>query len=104
MDTRFRSHFVMAALGTVLACGGSSSPPATAPHAAPPAQLAAATDQTRFSGSGQEGVSEQSIRQALQKAHARYKGLTEGKNADYIPILAQVDPELFGIAVTLTNG
>ena len=100
MDTIFRRHAVAAALGTMMACGGSTPPPV----ASPPTQLAAATDKGPVSSTGHAGVSQQSVRQALEKAHSRYKGLTEGKNADYIPILAQVDPELFGIAVTLTNG
>ena len=35
---------------------------------------------------------------ALAAAHAKYKGLKEGKNADYIPALAKVPSNLFGIA------
>jgi glutaminase len=34
----------------------------------------------------------------------RYRTLQEGKNADYIPALAKVDPSLFGIAVITTDG
>jgi glutaminase len=45
-----------------------------------------------------------SIQQAVDAAYARYKTLQEGKNADYIPALAKVDPNLFGIAVVTSDG
>src|SRR5262245_3102492 len=41
---------------------------------------------------------------ALNAAHAKYKDLQEGKNADYIPALAKVDPNIFGIALVTTDG
>jgi glutaminase len=41
---------------------------------------------------------------AINGAYARFKGLREGKNADYIPVLAKVDPDLFGIALVTTDG
>jgi glutaminase len=41
---------------------------------------------------------------AVDAAFAKYKGLQEGKNADYIPALAKVDPNLFGIVVVTTDG
>jgi glutaminase len=44
------------------------------------------------------------VQAAIDAAHAKYKGLQEGKNADYIPALAKVDPNLFGIAVVTTDG
>jgi glutaminase len=44
------------------------------------------------------------IQAALDAAHAKYKNIKEGKNADYIPALAKVDPNLFGIAVVTTDG
>ena len=39
-----------------------------------------------------------SPQQAVDAAFAKFKNLQEGKNADYIPALAKVDPKLFGIA------
>ena len=42
--------------------------------------------------------------QAIDAAYAKYKTLKEGKNADYIPALAKVDPNLFGIALVTTDG
>ena len=44
------------------------------------------------------------VQKAVDAAHAKFKGLTEGKNADYIPALAKVDPNLFGIAVVTADG
>ena len=41
---------------------------------------------------------------ALQAAYAKYKGLKEGKNADYIPALAKVPSEYFGIALVTPDG
>jgi len=44
------------------------------------------------------------IQKAVDAAYAKYKDLKEGKNADYIPALARVDPNLFGIAVVTADG
>jgi len=44
------------------------------------------------------------ITKAVNDAYAKYKDLKEGKNADYIPALAKVDPNLFGIAVVTADG
>jgi glutaminase len=44
------------------------------------------------------------IQAALDAAHAKYKDLREGKNADYIPALAKVDPQIYGIALVTTDG
>jgi glutaminase len=44
------------------------------------------------------------IQKAVDAAYAKYKDLQEGKNADYIPALAKVDPKLFGIAVVTPDG
>ncbi len=41
---------------------------------------------------------------AVTKAHADLKGVTEGKNADYIPVLAKVDSKLFGVVLVTVNG
>jgi glutaminase len=41
---------------------------------------------------------------ALTAAYNKYKGLKEGKNADYIPALAKVDSKLFGIALVTVDG
>jgi glutaminase len=44
------------------------------------------------------------VQSAVNAAHARYQNLHEGKNADYIPALAKIDPNLFGIAVVTGDG
>jgi len=40
----------------------------------------------------------------VNAAYAKFKDLKEGKNADYIPALAKVDPNLFGIAIVMSDG
>ena len=37
-------------------------------------------------------------------AHERNRGCTDGAVADYIPVLAQADPELFGVCVVEVDG
>ena len=44
------------------------------------------------------------IKEAAQEAYNLYKDNTDGKNADYIPYLANIDSKLFGISVCLPNG
>ena len=44
------------------------------------------------------------IQQAVDAAYAKFRTLKEGKNADYIPALAKVDPDLFGIALVTADG
>ena len=44
------------------------------------------------------------INAALKAAHDKYKDLQEGANADYIPALAEVDPDIFGIVLVTTDG
>ncbi len=44
------------------------------------------------------------VQAALTDAHTKYLNLAEGKNADYIPALAKVDPKIFGIAVVTVDG
>jgi glutaminase len=39
----------------------------------------------------------------MREAYAKFQGDTRGKNADYIPVLARVDPKLFGIAIVTTD-
>src|SRR5262245_56413533 len=44
------------------------------------------------------------IQSAMNEAFTKYKNLQEGKNADYIPALAKVDPNLFGISLVTVDG
>jgi glutaminase len=41
---------------------------------------------------------------AVNNAFNQFRTLQEGKNADYIPALAKVDPNLFGIALVTVDG
>jgi glutaminase len=41
---------------------------------------------------------------AVNAAYTKYRNLQEGKNADYIPALAKVDPNLFGIVLMTVDG
>ncbi len=44
------------------------------------------------------------LHDAMQAAHDKHRACTSGKNASYIPALAQVDSELFGIAAVTVDG
>jgi glutaminase len=44
------------------------------------------------------------ISTVLNETYSKFKTLQEGKNADYIPALAKVDPKIFGIALVTTDG
>lgn len=44
------------------------------------------------------------LKEIVQEAYSHVKGNTDGKNADYIPYLANIDKNLFGISVCLLNG
>lgn len=41
---------------------------------------------------------------AIDHAYEKYKDLQEGKNADYIKELANVDPKIYGIAIVTADG
>ncbi|HET9261786.1 MAG TPA: glutaminase A [Vicinamibacterales bacterium] len=51
-----------------------------------------------------EAQSGTEVQKAVDAAYAKFRNLKEGKNADYIPALAKVDPNLFGIAVITADG
>lgn len=44
------------------------------------------------------------VRALVAEAHERFKSIGEGRNADYIPALAQVPGNLFGVCVVGTSG
>lgn len=87
-----RGKVLVAALAALtLATGASAQAPAPAP----------ASPRT---APAQELPSDAELQSAMQKAYTANKGVTEGKNADYIPALAKVDPKLFGIAILTVDG
>jgi glutaminase len=47
---------------------------------------------------------EQAYNTIVKEAYVNFKDDTSGKNADYIPALAQVDSKLYGIAIVTTDG
>ena len=49
-------------------------------------------------------ITKQDVRDAVQHAFEQTKAVSGGKNADYIPYLANVPSDLFGIAVCLPDG
>ena len=49
-------------------------------------------------------ITKQQIREAAQEAYDEVKGLEGGANANYIPYLANIDPTLFGLSITLPDG
>lgn len=49
-------------------------------------------------------LTKQQIHDAAQQAYNECKDITGGKNANYIPFLANIDPNLFGLSVTLFDG
>jgi glutaminase len=44
------------------------------------------------------------IQTALDAAYVKYRNLQEGANADYIPALAKVDSQIYGIALVTPDG
>src|SRR5512137_3220561 len=53
---------------------------------------------------GAQAGAQEPLQAAVDAAWAKYRTLDEGKNADYIPALAKVDPRLFGIALVTVDG
>ena len=51
-----------------------------------------------------QNLTKENIQKALDEAYAKFKDLKEGKNADYIKELANVDPNIFGVALVTTDG
>ena len=52
----------------------------------------------------EKSISFSSIEQSVHEAYDMFKDNQDGKNADYIPYLANVDKNLFGISVCLLDG
>lgn len=50
------------------------------------------------------GASSGDIRAALTRAYEAYRALEDGKNADYIPALAEVPSRFFGIGIVTADG
>lgn len=48
--------------------------------------------------------SDEALQEAVDKAYAEFKDVNEGANADYIPILATVPGDLFGVVIVTNEG
>jgi glutaminase len=64
------------------------------------AMLAAAP----LAASSQVIPSAQVLNRAVQEAYEKFKDVKEGANADYIPELAKIPSELFGVAIVTARG
>ena len=53
---------------------------------------------------GGVNLTPEKINAALDEAYNKFKDVKEGKNADYIKELANVDPKIFGISLVTTDG
>lgn len=51
-----------------------------------------------------EMFSDEDLQNAVDKAYEAFKDVKEGANADYIPILATVPSELFGVVIATKDG
>jgi len=51
-----------------------------------------------------QNLTPEKIKAALDEAYTKFKDVKDGKNADYIKELANVDPGIFGIALVMTDG
>src|SRR5262245_42619858 len=57
-----------------------------------------------FSVATVQAQTPEQINAVMKAAFDKYKTLEEGKNADYIPALAKVDSNVYGIALVTTDG
>jgi len=57
-----------------------------------------------FNVNAQNTLTKDNIQKVLNDAYNKFKDLKEGKNADYIKELANVDPNIFGIALISADG
>src|SRR5215211_5929497 len=60
-------------------------------------------DDRRTVSTGRLPLSE-AVRAGIDEAHARFGDVRDGAVPSYYPALAEVDPDLFGIAVAATGG
>ncbi|MBC6982033.1 glutaminase A [Caulobacter sp. 17J80-11] len=68
------------------------------------AAASAAPANAMFFKKEEAGVAAGAADKAVKAAFNKYRGLQEGKNADYIPALAKVPSSLFGIALLTPGG
>ena len=101
------------ALGAWLLGGTALAQPSTATAPAPGgtkvqgSQTSTASPgssaQTRTIDAG-AAITSETLQRLVNEAHARFKNDRTGKNADYIPYLASVPSNMFGVAIVTTDG
>ena len=69
-----------------------------------PVALVVFAEHNAFAKGPPPELSQANIQAALDEAYTRFKDLKEGANADYIPALAKVDPNIYGIALVTVDG
>jgi glutaminase len=88
--------------GAVDAPAVSVTPPP--PDTPAPVVLAATSTASGAPAPARPAPAGDPYRDALADAYRSFKTRAEGKNADYIPILAKVDPALYGIVLVTVDG
>jgi len=83
---------VAASISAIGTSAAQKAAPAAAKSAAPAAAKSAAP------------AAPDHYQTAVNAAYAKFKSLQEGKNADYIPALAKVDPNIYGVALVTVAG
>lgn len=53
---------------------------------------------------GARSDSRADLQKLVDEAYAKFKGVSEGRNADYIPALARVPSQLFGVVIATADG
>ena len=98
MHERMLASLVTVAALSLAACTATvgESRPQIESHAAPPARVAPAAAAAMPLSSDYQAL--------VDEAHAKFAGVRDGKNADYIPILATIPSELFGVAIATREG
>jgi glutaminase len=56
------------------------------------------------SSAGAAEITPADFQRVVDEAYAKYKGLNEGSNADYIPILTETPSNLFGVVIVTRKG
>jgi glutaminase len=101
---------VVVALLVVTGCAQPQQHPVYVPSAAPPSPTRTTTTVTKTTTASTSALSSsgipssETLQRVVDEAYARFKDDNSGKNADYIPYLASVPSELFGVAIATADG
>jgi len=96
MIARYRIGFLIAALALAPACATSGASTSTGGAAAAPAAARAVAPASL--------PDKAELERLVAEAHAKFAGVADGKNANYIPALDEVPSHLFGVAIVTVNG